>query len=175
MLKIRRRIPVRFLSMVRLKSATTRQKTPSALLSSAGRDGSLPIHPRVRKRVQSSIRWWKRQKSTACGWMTICFICSVYYLSARSGTRTLRLMICSLGQKKWSRGSRQCECRKPRLFYIGGLLSGYASKMSAKDFLTFLCAFHISLNIILTQRLLFCIIMSDGLENMPLVITERKQ
>ena len=60
-------------------------------------------------------------------------------------------------------------------FCIGGLLSGYASKMSTKDFLAFLCAFHISLNIILTQRLFFCIIMSDGLENMPLVITERKQ
>ena len=37
---------MRFLSMVRLKSATTRLKTPSALLSLAGRDGSLPIHPR---------------------------------------------------------------------------------------------------------------------------------
>ena len=122
-----------------------------------------------------TIRWWKRQKPTACGWMTICFICSAYSLSVRSGTRTLRLMICSLGQRKWSRGSRQCECWEPRLFCIGGLLSGYASKMSTKDFLTFLCAFHISLNIILTQRLLFCIIMSDGLENMPLVITERKQ
>ena len=31
--------------MVRLKSATTRLKTPSALLSLAGRDGSLPIPP----------------------------------------------------------------------------------------------------------------------------------
>ena len=30
----------------------------------------------------------------------LCFICSAYCLSARSGTRTLRLMICSLGQKK---------------------------------------------------------------------------
>ena len=56
----------------------------------------------------------------------LCFICSAYCLSARSGTRTLRLMICSLGQKKWSRGSRQCECWEPRLFCIGGLLSGYS-------------------------------------------------
>ena len=72
-----------------------------------------------------TIRWWKRQKPTACGWMTICFICSAYSLSVRSGTRTLRLMICSLGQRKWSRGSRQCECWEPRLFCIGGLLSGY--------------------------------------------------
>ena len=109
---------------------------------------------------------------TACGWMTIC---SAYCLSAQSRTRILRSKLCSLSQKKWSRGSRQCECWEPRLFCIGGLLSGYASKMSTNDFLTFLCAFHISLNIILTQRLLFCIIMSDGLENMPLVITERKQ
>ena len=81
--------------------------------------------PWGRRRVQSSIRWWKRQKPTACGWMTICFICSTYCLSVRSGTRTLRLMICSLGQKKWSRGFRQCECWEPRLFCIGGLLSGY--------------------------------------------------
>ena len=76
-----------------------------------------------------TIRWWKRQKPTACGWMTICFICSAYSLSVRSGTRTLRLMICSLGQRKWSRGSRQCECWEPRLFCIGGLLSGYGATL----------------------------------------------
>ena len=46
MLKVRKRTSARFLSMVRLKSATTRLKTPSALLSLAGRDGSLPIRPR---------------------------------------------------------------------------------------------------------------------------------
>ena len=51
--------------------------------------------------------------------------CAPPHLSARSGTRTLRLMICSNGQKKWSRGSRQCECWEPRLFCIGGLLGGY--------------------------------------------------
>ena len=43
---------------------------------------------------------WKRQKPTAYGWMTICFICSAYCPSVRSRTRTLRWMICSLGQKK---------------------------------------------------------------------------
>ena len=62
--------------------------------------------------------------------MTICFIYSAYCLSARSGTRTLRLMICSLGQKKWSRGSRQCECWEPRLFCNGGLLSGYSLEIA---------------------------------------------
>ena len=46
MLKVRKRTSARFLSMVRLKSATTRLKTPSALLSLAGRDDSLPIRPR---------------------------------------------------------------------------------------------------------------------------------
>ena len=75
-------------------------KTTSVFLSLAGRDGSLPIRPKARRRVQSSIRSWKRQKPTACGWMTTCFICSAYCLSAQSRTRTLRLMICSLGQKK---------------------------------------------------------------------------
>ena len=45
MLKIKRHTSAHFLSMVRLKSATTRLKTPSALLSLVGRDGSLPIPP----------------------------------------------------------------------------------------------------------------------------------
>ena len=39
-------------------------------------------------------------KANTCGWTTICFICSAYCLSARSGARTLGLMICSPGQKK---------------------------------------------------------------------------
>ena len=134
MLKIRRRISVRFLSMVRLKSAITRLKTPSALLSLVGRDGSLPIHPRVRRRVQSFIRWWKRQKPTACGWMTICFICSAYCLSAQSRTRILRSKLCSLSQKKWSRGSRQCECWEPRLFLYWGIIERLRFKNEHKGF-----------------------------------------
>ena len=39
-------------------------------------------------------------KANTCGWMTICFICSAYCPSAQSKARTLRLMICSPGQKK---------------------------------------------------------------------------
>ena len=89
-----------FLDHGEIESATTRLKTPSALLSLAGRDGSLLIHLRVRRRVRLSIRSWKRQKPTACGWTTICSICSACCLSAQSSARTLRLMIYSPGQKK---------------------------------------------------------------------------
>lgn len=42
---------------------------------------------------------------TTCGGEVICFICSAYCLSARSGTETLRLMICSRDQKKLLRVS----------------------------------------------------------------------
>ena len=62
--------------------------------------GDVVLHPKVRRRVQSSIRLWKRQKPTASGWTTICSICSAYCLSAQSRARTLKLMICSPGQKK---------------------------------------------------------------------------
>ena len=89
-----------FLGMARLKSATTRLKTPSVPLSLAGGGGSLPIRPRVRRLVRLSIRSWKRQKPTPCGWMTICSICSTYCLSVQSRARALRLMICFPGQKK---------------------------------------------------------------------------
>ena len=55
-------------------------------------------------------------------------------------------------------------------------LRRWLSKMDIKDFLPAFCTyFYISLNIILTQKLLFCIIRSDSLENTPLVITKRKQ
>lgn len=66
-----------------------RLKTSSALLPLAGRNGSLPILPRVLRRVQLFTCLWKRQKPTTCGWMTICFSCSAYSLSAQGSARTL--------------------------------------------------------------------------------------
>ena len=48
------------------------------------------------KRLTEKRFQWPR----TCGWTTICFICSAYCLSAQSRARTLRLKICSPGQKK---------------------------------------------------------------------------